>query len=208
FAKLFGSSFPPRLLTVAMVKRAHAPSASSALRSSVVLSRAVEKTFALEAEVSRLRHHVSILSRRLHCTAKELSTLRASRDASTPTDPPSSPAVSIVTVLGGGLDPESPRAFGGLAEELPRRDVAPAVIPPSPPPFEVVVGVGGPDSNFDSDWDEAPPLDCGGWRRTLWRCQLWWCPLRRRCLSLPWLSPWLIETMPLVALWTRLLVTM
>src|SRR5437879_1217861 len=145
-----------------MVKRAHAPSASSALRSSVVLSRAVEKTFALEAEVSRLRHHVSILSRRLHCTAKELSTLRASRDASTPTDPPSSPAVSIVTVLGGGLDPESPRAFGGLAEELPRRDVAPAVIPSSPPPFAGVVRVGGPVSNFGSDWVEAPPSDGGG----------------------------------------------
>ena len=142
-----------------MVKRAHAPSASSALRSSVVLSRAVEKTFALEAEVSRLRHHVSILSRRLHCTAKELSTLRASRDASTPTDPPSSPAVSIVTVLGGGPDPEF---FSGLAEELPRRDVAPTVIPSSPPPFEVVVGVGGPVSNFGSDWVEAPPSDCGG----------------------------------------------
>src|SRR5207237_2585268 len=118
----------PRLPTVAIVKRASAPSAASSLRSSVVLSCAVEKTFALEAEVSRLRHHVSILSRRLHCTAKELSTLRASRDASTPTDPPSSPAVSIVTVLGGGLDPESPRAFGGLAEELPRRHVVVAVI--------------------------------------------------------------------------------
>src|SRR5207253_837077 len=47
-----------------------------------------------------------------------------------------------------------------------------------------------------------------GWRRTLWRCQLWWRPLRRRCLSLPWLSPWLMETMPLVALRMRLLVTM
>src|SRR5207253_2283894 len=145
-----------------MVKRASAPSAASTMRSSVVLSRAVENNFALEAEVSRLRHHVSILSRRLHCSAKELSTLRASRDAPTPTDPPSSPAVSIVTVLGGGLDPESPRAFGGLAEELPRRDVTPTVIPSSPPPFEVVVGVGGPVSNFDSEWDVAPPLDCGG----------------------------------------------
>src|SRR5437899_1915670 len=145
-----------------MFKRALAPSASSALRSSVVLSRAVEKTFALEAEVSRLRHHVSILSRRLHCTAKELSTLRASRDAPTPTDPPSSPTSTIVTVLGGGLDPESPRTFGGLAEELPRRNVAPTVIPSSPPPFEVVVAVGGPVSDFDSGWDVAPPSDCGG----------------------------------------------
>src|SRR5207237_6725353 len=100
---------------------------------------------------------------------------------------------------------------GGLAEELPRRNVAPAVIPSSLPPFVVAVGVGGPVSNFDSDWDEAPPSVGGGvegWRRTLWRCQLWWRPLWRRCLSLPWLSPWLMETVPLVALRMRLLVTM
>ena len=145
-----------------MVKRASAPSAASSLRSSAVLSRAVEQTFALEAEVSRLQHHVSILSRRLHCTAKELSALRAPKSAPTPTDPPSSPTSPVVMVLGGGLDPESPRAFGGLAEELPRREFAPTVIPSPPPPFEVVVGVGGPVSNFDSDWDVAPPSDCGG----------------------------------------------
>src|SRR5437588_775743 len=145
-----------------MVKRASAPSASSALRSSVVLSRAVEKTFALEAEVSRLRHHVSILSQRLHRNEKELSTLRAPKSAPTSTDPPSSSAVSIVTVLGGGLDPESPWAFGGLPEELPRRNLAPVVIPSSRPPFVVAVGVGGPVSNFDSDWDEAPPSVGGG----------------------------------------------
>src|SRR5205807_9662228 len=30
-----------------------------------------------------------------------------------------------------------------------------------------------------------------GWRRTLWRCLLRWRPLRRRCLSLLWLSLWL-----------------
>src|SRR5207237_4597534 len=88
---------------VTMVKRAPGRSAASSLRSSVVLSRAVVKNFAHEAEVSRLRHHVSILSRRLHCAAKELSTLRAPKSAPTPTDPPSSPAVSIVTVLGVGL---------------------------------------------------------------------------------------------------------
>src|SRR5437899_10405693 len=123
-----------------MVKRASAPSAASSLRSSAVLSRAVEKDVALEAEVSCLRHHVSILSRRLHRNEKELSALRAPKSAPTPTDPPWSPAVSIVTVLGGGLDPESPRVFGGLAEELPRREVAPMVIRSSPPPFEVVVG--------------------------------------------------------------------
>src|SRR5437660_7181099 len=99
----------PRPLTVAMVKRASAPSAASSLRSSVVLSRAVEKNFALEAEVSRLRHHVSILSRRLHRNEKELSALRAPKSAPTPTDPPSSPTSTVVTVLGGVLDPDSPR---------------------------------------------------------------------------------------------------
>src|SRR5437879_13188006 len=41
-------------------------------------------------------------------------------------------------------------------------NVAPTVIPSSPPAFEVVVGVGGPVSIFDSDWDVAPPSDCGG----------------------------------------------
>src|SRR5205807_8312460 len=135
FSRLFVTS--PRLATVAMVKRASAPSAASSLRSSAVLSRAVEKNFALEAEVSRLRHHVSILSQRLHRNEKELSALRAPKSAPTPTDPPLSPTSTVVTVLGGGLDPESPRASGGLAEELRRRDVAPAVIPSSPPPFEV-----------------------------------------------------------------------
>src|SRR5205807_3318559 len=47
-----------------------------------------------------------------------------------------------------------------------------------------------------------------GWRKTLWRCQLGWRPLRRRCLSLSWLSPWLVGTVPLVALRARLLVAM
>src|SRR5207253_9910189 len=115
-----------------------------------------------QAEVSHLRHHVSILSQCLHWNEKELSTLRAPKSAPTPTDPPSSPAGSIITVLGGGLDSESPRAFGGLAEELPQRNVAPTVIPSLPPPFVVAVGVGGPVSNFDSDWDEAPLSDCRG----------------------------------------------
>jgi len=50
-----------------MVKRGSSTfSAASVAKGSVVLSRAVEKNFALEAEVSRLRHHISVLSRRLH----------------------------------------------------------------------------------------------------------------------------------------------
>jgi len=55
-----------------MVKRGSSTfSAASVAKGLVVLSRAVEKSFALEAEVSRLRHHVSVLSRRLHLVTLE-----------------------------------------------------------------------------------------------------------------------------------------
>jgi len=46
-------------------------SAASVAKGSVVLSRTIEKNFALEAEISRLRHHVSVLSRRLHLVTLE-----------------------------------------------------------------------------------------------------------------------------------------
>ena len=46
-------------------------SATSVAKGSVVLPKAIEKNFALEAEVSRLRHHVSVLSKRLHTTTRE-----------------------------------------------------------------------------------------------------------------------------------------
>jgi len=60
-----------------MVKRGSSTfSAASVAKGSVVLSRAIEKNFALEAEVSRLRHHVSILSRRLHSITIERDGLR------------------------------------------------------------------------------------------------------------------------------------
>src|SRR5437899_6224987 len=145
-----------------MAKRASAPSASSALRSSVVLSRAVAKTFALEAEVSRLPHHVLVLSRRLHRAEKENAALVGSpREPTLPTVIPSSPAVSIVTVLGGGLDPESPRIFVRPAEGVAREDVAPSV-PPSSPPFVGSLGVGGLVPDFDLGWGEAPPSEVAG----------------------------------------------
>jgi len=55
-----------------MVKRGSSTfSAASVAKGSVVLSRAIEKNFALEAEVSRLRHHISVLSRRLHFVTLE-----------------------------------------------------------------------------------------------------------------------------------------
>ena len=46
-------------------------SATSVAKGSVVLSKAVEKNFALESEISRLRHHVSVLSKRLHTVTLE-----------------------------------------------------------------------------------------------------------------------------------------
>jgi len=60
-----------------MVKRGSSTfSAASVAKGSVILSRAIEKNFALEAEVSRLRHHVSVLSRRLHSITMERDGLR------------------------------------------------------------------------------------------------------------------------------------
>ena len=46
-----------------------------------MLSRSVEKTFAFKAEVSHFRHHVSILSHRLHQLALESESLRQELDA-------------------------------------------------------------------------------------------------------------------------------
>jgi len=55
-----------------MVKRGSSSfSASSVAKGLMVLSKAIEKQFALEAEVSRLRHHVSVLSKRLHSVTLE-----------------------------------------------------------------------------------------------------------------------------------------
>ena len=52
-------------------------SAASVAKGSVVLSKAIEKNFALEAEISRLRHHVSVLSKRLHTTTREKEILES-----------------------------------------------------------------------------------------------------------------------------------
>jgi len=55
-----------------MVKRGSSTfSASSVAKGSIVLSKAIEKQFALEAEISRLRHHVSVVSKRLHSVTLE-----------------------------------------------------------------------------------------------------------------------------------------
>ena len=52
-------------------------SAASVAKRSVVLSRTVEKNFALKAEISRLKHHVSVLSKRLHKTTREKEILES-----------------------------------------------------------------------------------------------------------------------------------
>ena len=82
---------------------------ASALRSSVSLSRVVEKSFALEAEVSRLRHHVSVLSRRLCLKEREIDSLRAIPLAtcgpcSTQSDTPSGVPESLIRLFVGGDD--------------------------------------------------------------------------------------------------------
>ena len=46
-------------------------SAASVTKGAVVLSKAVEKNFALESDISRLRHHVSVVSKRLHTVTLE-----------------------------------------------------------------------------------------------------------------------------------------
>jgi len=65
-----------------MVKRGSSSiSAAAVVRSGLALGRTVEETLALEAEVSRLRHHISVLSRRLHLSALESESLRRELDA-------------------------------------------------------------------------------------------------------------------------------
>jgi len=65
-----------------MVKRGSSTfSAAAVARSGLALGRTVEKTLALEAEVSRLRHHISVLSRRLYLSALESESLHRELDA-------------------------------------------------------------------------------------------------------------------------------
>ena len=65
---------------IVMVKRGSSTfSAAAVMRSGLALGRTVEKTLALEAEVSRLRNHISVLSRRLHLSTQESESLRLSQ---------------------------------------------------------------------------------------------------------------------------------
>jgi len=87
---LLSSSFGRLALTVGllsvklivMVKRGSSTcSAAAVARSGLALGRTIEKTLALEAEVSRLRYHISVLSRRLHLSALESESLGRKLDA-------------------------------------------------------------------------------------------------------------------------------
>jgi len=65
-----------------MVKRGSSTfSAAAVARSGLALGWTVEKTLALEAEVSRLHHHISVLSPRLHLSTLESESLRRELDA-------------------------------------------------------------------------------------------------------------------------------
>jgi len=86
---------------IVMVKRGSSSfSAAAVARSGLALCRTVEKTLALEAEVSRLRHHISVLSRRLHLSALESESLRRELDALR--------AVASLSRAGDGAEASSP----------------------------------------------------------------------------------------------------
>jgi len=87
-------------------------SAASVAQTGVVLSKSVEKVFALEAEVSRLRHHVSVLSRRLHLLAK----------GSEPSGPPVVPRHSRPSSV--GTDGSPPSSIGEAVAPSVARAVA------------------------------------------------------------------------------------
>ena len=105
---LLGSSFPPALpLSVEMVRQGFSSfSATAVAKTGVVLSQTVAKTLSLEAEVSRLRHHVSVISRRLHLCEKERDALREVAPAASRSDSP---------FLGTDDDVLPPSEFEGVA---------------------------------------------------------------------------------------------
>ena len=107
-------------------------SAASVAQTGVVLSKSVEKVFALKAEVSRLRHHVSVLSRRLHLLAK----------GSEPSGPPVVPRHSRPSSVGTD-GPPPPSVSEGVATCVARSVVSwhSAVAPPSVAEPQDVVAV-------------------------------------------------------------------
>jgi len=123
-------------------------SAAAVARSGLALGRTVEKTLALEAEVSRLRHDVSVLSRRLHWSALESESLRRELDAlrsvaplsreghSDEASPLHEEVADEVAVLAPVAEPAAPRvaSLGAHVESLTVTTVASAVIAQEPEP--------------------------------------------------------------------------
>jgi len=113
---------------IVMVKRGSSPfSAATVARSSLALGRTVEKTLALEAEVSRLRHHISVLSRRLHLSGLESESLRRELDALR--------SVAPLSREGDGAEASSP-----LGEEV--ADEVAVVAPVAEPAAPTVASLG------------------------------------------------------------------
>jgi len=133
-----------------MVKRGSSTfSAAAVARSGLALGRTVEKTLALEAEVSRLRHHISVLSRRLHLSGLESESLRRELDALRSVAPlsregdgaeASSPlreeVADEVAVLAPVAGPAAPTvaSLGAHVEALTVTTVASAVMAQEPEP--------------------------------------------------------------------------
>jgi len=104
-----------------MVKRGSSTfSAAAGARSGLALGQTVEKTLALEAEVSCLRHHVSVLSLRLHLSTLDSESLRRELDALR--------SVTPLSREGDGAEAPSPREE--VADEVAVH--APVAVPAAP----------------------------------------------------------------------------
>ena len=92
----------PTVKLIVIIKRGSCTfSAAAVARSGLALGQTLEKTLALEAEVSRLGHHVSILSRRLHLSSLESESLAHKLDALC--------SVAPLSSAGDGAEVPSPR---------------------------------------------------------------------------------------------------
>jgi len=135
---------------IVMVKRGSSTfSAAAVARSGLALGRTVEKALALEAEVSRLRHHIPVLSRRLHLSALESESLRRELDAlrsvaplsregdgAEASSPPREEVADEVAVLAPVAEPaaHTVASLGAHVEALTVTTVASAVMAQEPEP--------------------------------------------------------------------------
>jgi len=107
-----------------MVKRGSSTfSAATVTRSGLALGLSVEKALALEAEVSRIRHHISVLSRRLHLSALQSESLHRALNA----------LLSVAPLSREGDGAEASPLREGVADEV-------AVLAPVAEPAALTVG--------------------------------------------------------------------